>query len=419
MFHFVSIFLGVSLCLLVVTQLGGFVLSQYHSAIERKARSRLIRRQQEQREVQLERKTLQAITAQPAWTGWKRMLVAEVKDESPDCRSFYLTLPDRAPLPPFRPGQFITVGHRDTPETNLVSRCYSLSDAPDPRYWRITVKRVARGVMSNRLHDALQAGESVLVRAPAGKFVPALLDDRPLVLIAAGVGITPMVSMIRYCITWHPRRPLFLFYQLRDGAHAPFLKDLKLWQAQHPLLRVITCMSQPQPGDRANFRGRLNARTVLGSDAVLDGQFFICGPDAFMRSLRRDLIAAGTPSDSVFIESFGSKHRSRPEADARSAADSDDAANVGTAVSTAVQFQRSGCASQWSAADQSLLDVAERAGVSIDSGCREGQCGACVVKILKGQIKYRDGAVPECGPLEPNETLACIAQPDGPLQLDA
>lgn len=336
MFHFVSIFLGVSLCLLVVTQLGGFVLSQVQAGVERRSRARLIQREQEQREVLLERKTLQAVTAQPAWTGWKRMLIAEVKDESADCRSFYLTLPDRTPLPPFRPGQFVTVGHRETPESDIVSRCYSLSDAPDPRYWRITVKRVAGGVMSNRLHDTLQPGDTLLVRPPMGKFVPSLVDDRPLVLIAAGVGITPMVSMIRYCTTWHPRRPLFLYYQLRDGQHAPLLKDLKLWEAQHPLLQVVTCMSKPQSGDRADLRGRINARTVLRNDAVLDGQFFICGPDVFMQSLRRELIAAGTPHDAVFIESFGS---AKPSTSATPSPPT--GGNDQPAASATVHFQRS------------------------------------------------------------------------------
>ncbi|QEG40995.1 2Fe-2S iron-sulfur cluster-binding protein [Roseimaritima ulvae] len=417
MFHFVTVFLGLSMCLLVATQLGGFVLSQYHTAIERRLRARLIRREQEQRETLLERKTVQAATACVAWTGWKRMLVCELKDESADCRSYYLTLPDHAPLPPFRPGQFITVGYRESPNAPIVSRCYSLSDAPDPRYWRITVKRVADGVLSNRLHDSLQAGDSLLVRAPMGKFVPSLLDDRPLVLIAAGVGITPMVAMIRYCITWHPLRPLFLYYQLRDGGHAPFLQELKRWEAKHAPLQVITCLSQPRQGDRGNLRGRITARTVLQNDTLLDGQFLICGPDSFMRSIRRDLIAGGIPSDAVLMESFGSAKPAKPVNPASAATPT--AAPPGDAASTHVVFQRSGASGTWSDPDESLLDVAERAGASIDSGCREGQCGACVVKVLKGQVKYRPDASPERGPLETDEALACIAQPNGPLQLDA
>ena len=416
MFHFCFVFLGLALCVFVSMQLSGFTLTWYRESTRHRSRERLIRREIELRCAALERQTMLALTARQAWTGWRKLIVVERVDESPDCRSFFLTFPDGTPLPPFRPGQYITVGLPSADGQPILSRCYSLSDAPDPRYWRITVKRVPGGQISNRLHDECQPGDALLVRAPGGKFVPSLSEDRPLVMVAAGVGITPMVSMIRYCLTWQPRRPLVLYYQLRSGEHAPFLAALRLWQDQHPMLRVVTCFSQPRPGDTPDFKGRLNARLVRDHVEALDGQFFICGPDVFMKSIRHNLILGGIPADAVCIESFGASKPTPAKGNPMVAVDVPGSGEE-LPQTAQVAFQQSNCVTTWSGDDASLLDVAERSGVSLDSGCREGQCGACAVRLLRGKVRYH--SEPASGSLEANEVLACIARPQGNVELDA
>lgn len=407
MLHFTFVFIGIALCVVVTSGVSGLVLSQVRNGRRQRGMHRLLCRQQDSKIRQLERNAMQAVTERLAWTGWQRAKVEEIIDESADCRSFFLTLPDGTPFPPFRPGQYLMVGINDSDTGKTVSRCYSLSAAPDPRFWRISVKRVPGGLVSNYLHDHLKIGDTLLLGAPRGKFVPQMEDNRPLVMIAAGVGITPMIAMIRYALIWQPERPLHLYYQLRDGEHAPFLRWLTGRTRESERFNLVTCFSQPGPQDQPNYVGRISADLITKEADLLDGEFLICGPDRFMKSLRKDLIANGILGDAIKIESFGGGQPKQLSGNAG-------AAEQGEGY--AVSFQRSKSETQWRDEDGSLLDVTEQAGVDIDSGCRAGECGACVVGLLKGKVKHLTD--PLCGPLDENQVAACIAVPEGPVELD-
>lgn len=445
----IFVIIGSLWCLLLTAQLLATLLGQWRTATLRRMHGQAYEAQVAAKTAALQHRALLEAAERPAWRGWKRMVVAEIADEAADCRSIYLRLPDDAPLPPFRPGQFITIGRPE--ESNggtIVSRCYSLSDAPDPRYWRITIRRVPGGRLSPVLCGGLAVGDPLLVRAPSGRFSPAWDDDRPLTLVAAGVGITPIVAIIRHCLIWQPSRPLRLFYQARDPQHAPFLEALRGWAAEAPALQMLVSFSRPATDDRCDHTGRLDARLLLRNGAAAEGEFLICGPPEFLKTIRGGLVQQGISADAIISESFGGGSVQQKEADAvaeqregrRQAAPagaalvaavagddriSDVSIDVGAGRQPVdddsdepgiVQFSQSLCSIRWSEDCRSLLEAAERAGVVIDSGCREGQCGACLVRVLSGQVQHQ---VEPIGPLEPDEALACIARPIGPVRLDA
>lgn len=407
MLHFLTVLTGMLLCGFLAAHLCSFTLHQFHVARSHRSAERLARLQAQQQLAQLQQRARLAEADQLAWRGWRTLQVAQLVDESPDCRSFYLTATDQTPLPPFQPGQYVMIGCQLEPEGPIVTRCYSLSDAPDARYYRITVKRIQDGAISRHLHEQLRVEDRLLVGAPRGKFVLSDTARRPVIGIAAGIGITPILSMTRFAANWYPERQVLLYYQARDRHHCPFLSVLRKWEAACPNLRVVTCFSQPGCEDRPNFRGRLDAQTVLRDSQLPEGEFFLCGPNGFIKSLQSGLRSQGIPADAIRIESFGgAKPSARPSGAAPAPT---------TAAKTSVTFRESKRTVQ-AQANQSLLEIAEEHSVAIDSGCRAGQCGSCVVRVLKGRCHYEQP--PECD-LEAGEVASCIACPLGDVEIDA
>ena len=158
-------------------------------------------------------------TSSGAWAGWREFRVARraFEDEARTQCSFHLEPVDGAPLPPFKPGQFLTfdlrVADTEAGEQRAITRCYSLSDRPDPAGYRVTIKRVPPpadhpelppGASSTHFHDRVHEGDVLRVRAPAGQFVIDPDASVPAVLIAGGIGITPMMSMLRWCLAEQP-----------------------------------------------------------------------------------------------------------------------------------------------------------------------------------------------------------------------
>ena len=173
---------------------------------------------------EVSRRTDPASDKSGSWSGWRQVQVHSIRDQSPSCRSLTLRSIDSQPLPKFQGGQFIVVRlpkRVKGKQGKQVSRCYSLSSGPNEDWYRITVKRVPNGVFSNQLHDCVKEGDIIEIQSPKGRFSCDPTDERPLNLIAAGIGITPMLSMIMQCLDSPSKRSIDLFYQLRnesDGA---------------------------------------------------------------------------------------------------------------------------------------------------------------------------------------------------------
>ena len=193
----------------------------------------------------------------------------------------------------------------------MVSRCYSPSNVFGAGHLRITVKRVPGGKFSKRLHHSISAGGIIQAQAPKGRF---RLDNtetiEPLNLIAAGIGITPMVSMLHHSQKVTPERPVRLFYQLRDGSDVPDLSSLRAIAAEAHVkgkFKLFVAFSRPAANDVRvhDAKGRMSAAMVISAARGPRGQFMICAPDEFMSSMAEGLVAQGVPEANVMHESFG------------------------------------------------------------------------------------------------------------------
>jgi hypothetical protein len=360
-----------------------------------------------------------------AWSGLRPFRVRSRHDEDPartQC-SFVLEPVDGAPLPEFQAGQFLTfvlnVEDRSAPGGHrTVTRCYSLSDRPDPAHYRVTIKRVPApigrpdlppGLASNHFHDHVQPGDRLDLRAPSGHFFIDPDPAVPAVLIAGGIGITPMMSMIRWWQTAQPQRPLHLYYGVRHGAEHAFKATLEEAAGRHPSLRLHVAYSRPRAEDRPGIdfqhEGHVDVELLRGTLPHGRHQFYLCGPPALMESLVPALTDWGVPEDDVHFEAFG-------PASVRKARAGDAAA--GPALE--VRFARSQRTLTWEGGDANLLDFAERHGVDLESGCRSGGCGSCETRLLAGRVVY-DHA-PDHDPA-PGHCLLCIGRPEGAVVLEA
>ena len=228
-----------------------------------------------------------------------------------------LAAADGKPLRDFKPGQYISVearlddGHRQL-------RQYSLSAERGLPTWRISVKRedgdhqTPAGAVSNWLHANAQEGTELAVSAPFGDFAPALEGSRPLVLLSAGIGITPMVSVLRTLATEQPGRPVLFAHAARCGRHHAHRADLQWARERMPQLHTHISYENPEPADQVgrdyDHAGTMPVAALLEAPATqrfMDGRFYMCGPLGFMQAQRHALISAGVPVGHIHREVFG------------------------------------------------------------------------------------------------------------------
>ncbi|QDU87281.1 Flavohemoprotein [Pirellulimonas nuda] len=339
-----------------------------------------------------------------AWDGQRPLRVAAIVDEAPEVKSFYLTSDDGRPLPAFLPGQYLTF---HLPEADgPVVRCYSLSDRPHEEYYRVSVKREGRG--STYWHDRVEVGSTVQAQAPRGAFFLDPADAAPVVLVAGGIGVTPILSMLLAIEQTRPQRDVYLFYGVQNrGAH-PFKRTLEEAAQRCGRLRLFVAYSRPDDasvyGRDYQHASRIDADYLRRALPSSNFQFYLCGPGEMMQSLVSGLLDWGVPDDAIHYEAFGPATVQRRDAERAGA------------VGATVRFARSGREAVWDGEWNSLLELAESVGAIIDAGCRAGNCGACATRVVDGGVCpiKAAGAQPPAG-----ECLACISAPSGPLVLDA
>ncbi len=349
-------------------------------------------------------------------SSWRVMEVLEVVDESDDVRSFYLGDPlGQAPLPRFQPGQFLIVrpalGGSDLP-----ARCYSLSDVPDQDWYRISVKRqsvTAKGQasLSNWLHEHIRPGDCLLTAGPHGEFVlgEAAASATPLVFLAAGVGITPVLSMLKQVLLHDRTRPVSAYLQVQDTQHWPFGELIHGWASQCPSLQVTSYFSRLHADDLPMISGgqvqagKLDVHAIFRDQArSLDSHFYLCGPDAWMAATVDSLQECGVPAAHIHFESFtgGAATLAAPE----------------TLTEWQIEFMRSGLTTELSTAATTVLDTASRLGINVPSACRAGACGSCKLKLRSGIVEY--ARKPACQ-YQADEVVSCVARPVGKIQIEA
>ncbi|MEO6922119.1 MAG: NO-inducible flavohemoprotein [Collimonas sp.] len=244
---------------------------------------------------------------------YRSVTVVRKQKESETVTSFYLQATDGAVLPSFQPGQYISVAV-DVAELSLRQlRQYSLSDAPGNGHWRISVKREEgspAGLVSNLLHDQYREGDVLWVSPPCGDFVMSTeTADTPLVLISAGVGVTPMMSMLQGSLQQHPDRPVNFLYATLDGRHHPLKRELDRLLLQHGRMQSYVAYERPAANDCVpqDYQQQGHLRLATVPDALLpqNAAYFLCGPAPFMHAQHQALLARGVAERQIRQEVFG------------------------------------------------------------------------------------------------------------------
>ena len=235
------------------------------------------------------------------WRGGRAFRVARKVRESEEITSFHLQPADGGALLDFIPGQYI--GLRLLLDGEEVRRNYSLSAAPNGRDYRISVKREAGGRVSKHLHDRVQEGDELELFAPAGEFT-LNRASRPLVLISAGVGITPLLAMLEVAV--RQDRPIRFIHCARHAGVQAFAARVDELAAAHPQLQRFYCLEEPRPGDSADAHGRLTAERLRAwLPAEYETDVYFLGPKPFMAALKRNLRELGVPPVLTRYEFFG------------------------------------------------------------------------------------------------------------------
>jgi len=340
---------------------------------------------------------------------WLPYKVVRVVEESSVIRSFYLQ-PQGHRQAAFEPGQFLTI--KIPIDGKSLIRTYTLSSAPADEYLRISVKREAAGVVSDYLHQHLGVGDSLEAKSARGDFTFDASASRPAVLLSAGIGITPMLSMAKHALVEGFRtrrtRPVTLISSARDHLQRGFFEELnEIAQQSKGHIRSVWALSQPdstlKEGHDFHHQGHISAQLLQSVLALDDYDFYLCGPSGFMQSMYDMVRKLGVPDARIFAEEFGPASLKR---------ESDQLTNVFKAAPVAreaiVEFTDSNLEQAWTQSDGSLLELAEAHGLTPEFGCRSGQCGACKVPLLAGRVSYQSD---HSATVADTEVLLCCAVP--------
>lgn len=346
--------------------------------------------------------------AQPG-SAWRPYRVSKIVDESSVIRSFYLEPTDDAGLVANLAGQHLPIRVWPDPDAPAVIRTYTLSSGPSDGIYRISVKK--EGLVSRYLHDQITVGSIIEARPPAGNFTINAAESRPAVLMAAGVGITPMLAMLRHIVYEGLRtrhiRPTIFFYAARTKAERAFDAELRsLIDRAGGAVRVIRLLEDAEgahQGTDFEVLGRIDMnllRSALGFD---DYDFLMCGPPPFMQAIYNGLRGLNVADHRIHAEAFGPASLKR-QIETTSGAQLAPAATKPVAVA----FAASAKEARWAPESGSLLDLAESRGLTPEFSCRGGSCGTCRTKILAGAVTYAEQPAFHT---ESDEALICCAVP--------
>jgi glycine betaine catabolism B len=359
------------------------------------------------------------------WSGELR--VARIFEETPDVRTLRLVHGEGGELPfSYRPGQYLNLAL--VIDGKRVRRSYTIASSPTRgHYCEITVKRSAPGYGSRHLHEIVHEGSRLEVSAPAGRFVFTGEGRDRVVLIAGGVGITPLMSMIRYLTDRCWGGQIYLVLSVRKQADLIFREELGYLQRRFANLHVCaTLTKEPAGTDWAGERSAIGAELLTRSvPGLKTAPVYLCGPDGMMTAMRALLRELGVPEDAVKTEAFVSAAATpdtAPVADAATApGETSPSATAGISLDgepAQVRFERSGRVFEMPAS-MTILETAEAAGVEIPFECRSGICGQCKTRLLGGRVTMDSEDALSAEEKTRGFILACQARPLGRVTVDA
>ena len=360
---------------------------------------------------------LAAVSPPPAWPGFRPLAVTEVSQESSSVTSVTLADPAGAALPAPQPGQFLTLRLNITSGARPLMRSYSLSGAPGAGSYRISVKREAHGAGSQFVHDRVRPGDQLEAAAPRGTFI-LQPGERPVLLVSAGVGATPVLAMLHALAAGRSGREVWWLHGARSGAEEPFADESRALLAALARGHRYVCHSHPGPGEVPGrdyqTAGRLSASVLAALGLPADADAYICGPAAFMAEMSAALTDLGLGRARVHTEIFGAAPASTPGIAAAPARPPRLPAGP-PGNGPEIAFARSGLAVRWGPGYGSLLELAEACDVPVRWSCRTGVCHSCETALMAGTVSYTPEPVDDP---TPGNILICCSQPSGDVVLD-
>ncbi|WP_042371915.1 MOSC and FAD-binding oxidoreductase domain-containing protein [Streptacidiphilus neutrinimicus] len=363
------------------------------------------------------------------WPGFRPLRVTGIDQETPVIASVRLASTDGSTLPAALPGQFLSV--RVAADGEPTVRSYSLSSAPGADEYRISVKREPHGTVSGYLHARLRVGDVLDVASPRGAFVLEA-GVRPVLLVSAGIGATPVLAMLHQLAEVRDPRPVWWIHTARNRALHAFAAEAHVLLARLPDAHehvFYTAADDDQatdggatdatagadaPAEPQVTHGRLTARslTVLGLPA--DADAYLCGPVSFMDDVSDHLRTIGLAPERIRTEQFGSLAAVNPGITTAAAARPHRPPGP-PGTGPLVTFARSGITTRWQPEQASLLTLAEACDIPTRWSCRTGVCHTCVTPVLSGTVVYTTEPLE---PAAPGEALVCCSRPGEDVVLD-
>jgi MOSC domain-containing protein YiiM/ferredoxin-NADP reductase/ferredoxin len=357
--------------------------------------------------------------AHPAAPGFRPLAVAAIAQESADVLSLTMQSPNTQPLPTAMPGQYVVVRIQPTAGGPPLFRSYSLSGPLSMERYRISVKIEPNGAAGTYMREHVRVGDPLDVSSPRGSFI-LQSGERPVVLLSAGIGATPVLAMLYALAGARSTRRVLWLHAARDGEHHPFAGEVRgLMPALTHGRRSYVCYSRPGSRDKMGMdfdaTGHLSRSVFDEAGVPREADVYLCGPTRFMADMKETLAALGVAPEQIHVEIFNGSESRTPGvvgAAMRAAHLPKDDANTGPLVS----FARSGIAAHWKAlAYQSILELAEACDVPVRWSCRTGVCHNCESGLVSGPVVY--GPEPLDKPADGN-VLVCCSQPSGDVVID-
>ena len=358
-----------------------------------------------------------AASAAPAWSGFRPLQVSRVDRETANVVSLLLSDPGSALLPAALPGQFMVLKLHVNRDAPAILRSYSISSAPGSDAYRVSVKKEANGLGSSYVHEHVKAGDTLEVSAPRGAFV-LRPGSGPVVLISAGIGATPVLSMLHAIALGKSGRQVCWLYSARNRDAHPFARESSELLTLIPGAHSHVVYSRPEAEDRLGIHydsaGHINRALLDRLEIPAQADFYMCGPSSFLQSMRAAVVERGTELSKVHTETFGPGLSLTPGIAAvpeRRPHAPEGAPGPGPLVS----FTRSGLTVPWDTRFHNLLEFAEACDVPVRWSCRTGVCHTCECALVGGAVDY------DPNPLQipaVDNVLICCSRPRGMLEID-
>jgi len=359
-----------------------------------------------------------AVAAHPAAPGFRPLNVTAIDQESADVLSLTMQSQDGQPLPTALPGQYVVLRLQPTAGGPPLFRSYSLSGPVSAERYRISVKIEPNGAAGTYLQEHVRAGHVLDVSSPRGSFI-LQPGERPVVLLSAGIGATPVLAMLHALADARSTRLALWLHAARDGQHHPFAAEVRRLMLVLTNGRSYVCYSRPDSHDKMgedfDDAGHLSRSALDKVGVPRDADVYLCGPTRFMADMKEMLVTMGLAPERIHVELFNGSESMTPGvvgASKRAPHLPKDDANSGPLVS----FARSGIAPHWNTkAYQSILELAEACDVPVRWSCRTGVCHSCESGLVSGAVVY--GPEPLDKPADGN-VLVCCSQPTRDVVID-